>query len=149
MEKVTTLVLTMPVCIALKQWRDVGRLLLRHGARFLFLLPKWGSVCLLAHAVGRWLHWFIELPMDMADVHHVFMSHCLSCLSASMFVIFPFKLFSSCYLHPLNICGMFCILFLAVTASVQPNAHLHSSALSAFQTVFVSSEKNQAPQISC
>lgn len=40
-------------------------------------------------------------------------------------------------LHPSNICGIFCVIFLAVVVSVQPNAHLHSSALNIFQVPFV------------
>lgn len=76
-----------------------------------------------------------------------FTSHCPACLSASMSVIFLFKLLFSPYcLHPRNICGMFRILFLAVTASVQPNAHLHSSALNAFQAVSVSSGEKSNTQ---
>lgn len=34
MEKVTMLIPTVPVFLALKQWRDAGGLLLRHGSMF-------------------------------------------------------------------------------------------------------------------
>ena len=52
--------------------------------------------------------------------------------------------FSSWCLHPSNICGMFCVLLLAVMVSVQPNACLHSSALNVFQAVFFISSGEKA-----